>query len=391
MLPPGLIFWCAFEENKLDSEYLVSRVDGFEVAQFASPSSRNYDPKIGFYIDVPNNDNSYRSSGNFNHGIGTGDFTFAAWVKNHETTQAFRSVISIGQAFPSLDITVNNNSSNWGLFWGPSSEYVSGTDLPADNAWHHVCIARQGTTLMFWLDGVQTSTTHTVSTNMTNRVLSIGEDGFGGEARADIADVRIYNRFYTGLEVMTHWAASRKRYGFPLGLFDVAAGGVTVTPSPASAATATVAPTVVQGSLSVTPTPVSAPAATIAPNVVLGALSITPGAVQAAGATVDPSVIAGALSVTPNPAQGVAATIDPAVVLGALLLTPNPAQATAATVDPTVLLGGLSLTPDSSQCRYSHHRTHCHSGAALADPHSRAGSSRDNCADGDSGVSVLDA
>ena len=226
-LPPGLLFWCAFDENKLDADYLVDRVAGFEVPYNGGANAgfeeRLYDPRIGFYIPVTNNRNSYRNTGTFAHGIGTGDFTLALWFRSSDTTSALRGILSINGINPTWNV-MDTASGEMNLQWGGAN--LAGDPIPLDGTWQHLVCARSSGTLHFWINGVKTSNSPTRSTSMSDGDLNIGNDGFaaGSEALGDIADVRIYNRFYTGPEVLKHWEDSRRQYPIPLGLFEITAG-----------------------------------------------------------------------------------------------------------------------------------------------------------------------
>lgn len=141
---------------------------------------------------------------------------------------------------------------------------------------------------------------------------------------------------------------SRPRSAVGIEIKEAAASGVTVTPTPASAAGAVVAPTVVLGSITITPTQASAAGTVVDPTVVLGSITITPTPASGAGSTVDPTVLIGGtgdVTVTPAPASGAGSTVNPTVVLGSITLTPTPASAVGAVVAPTVVLGSITLTP----------------------------------------------
>lgn len=125
------------------------------------------------------------------------------------------------------------------------------------------------------------------------------------------------------------------------------AGGVDVTPDPASAVAASVAPGVVLGSIAVSVTPVSSIALIQAPSVVLGSISYSPDPSSAVSVSVDPDVIFGSLSISPDPSSAVVVVVDPDVVLASISYSPSAASAVTTTIDPTVDVGGgIDVTPD---------------------------------------------
>lgn len=125
-----------------------------------------------------------------------------------------------------------------------------------------------------------------------------------------------------------------------------AAGGVTVSPTAASAVAAVVAPVVGLGSVTVTAGAVGAVGAVATPAVVLGAVTLTPGAAGAVGAVVGPGVELGDVTFSPAPAAVVGAVAGPSVVLGDLVVTPGAAGAIGGVAGPSVDTGGaITFSP----------------------------------------------
>jgi hypothetical protein len=134
---------------------------------------------------------------------------------------------------------------------------------------------------------------------------------------------------------------------------ELAAGGVTVAPSPAAAIGRVVTPTVVLGSLALTPAARSAIARVVAPAVVLGSLALAPSPAAAIGRVIAPGVELGSVVATPGPAQAIGRTVGPVVVLGSLAVTPAPASAIGRVVAPTVeISGGAGPSPVRRRLRW---------------------------------------
>jgi len=102
--------------------------------------------------------------------------------------------------------------------------------------------------------------------------------------------------------------------------FEVYEIGITASPSPATAAAASVAPTVAID-LTMTPSPATALAAVVAPTVVTSSVSIEPSPAAAAASQVAPTVVLGSLTVAPAVASAVAGSEDPAVDDQTLVVT----------------------------------------------------------------------
>ena len=125
-------------------------------------------------------------------------------------------------------------------------------------------------------------------------------------------------------------------------------GSTLVSPSPAVVIGARVNPTVTLSSTSVAPSPVSVISSTVNPKVVKGSLLLSPSPVEAVGAVVDPTVIVSGEGelVTPDPVTAVSTTLNPTVVLGNSSVAPSPVNAVSSTVNPIVKLGSTTIAPD---------------------------------------------
>lgn len=101
--------------------------------------------------------------------FGTGDFTVELWVQ----WQSVGSTLFVG------DLTsagsgkwgfIYNNSDNKLKFIGTAGVVVvamSNTWTPSANVWYHLAVSRSGTSVRFFVDGVQQGTTQTDSTSWT--------------------------------------------------------------------------------------------------------------------------------------------------------------------------------------------------------------------------------
>ena len=93
------------------------------------------------------------------HGIGTGDFTVAAWV--YPTTIAsgtYRSAWSNGVLGTSVSFLLTGAASAKVSAHYTDGAYPFDTTLTT-NVWAHVALRRSGTTITGWVNGVQEATT----------------------------------------------------------------------------------------------------------------------------------------------------------------------------------------------------------------------------------------
>ncbi len=128
------------------------------------------------------------SSTDFN--FGTGDFTIETWIRFN--------------VFPAASGTiVGNYPGTWALQYRPDqgnkitlydgSANYSGALSLSTATWYHFAVTRAGTSLRFFVDGVQSGSTLTNSTNFsTANTLCVGQlNGLGQEVNGWLDDMRI--------------------------------------------------------------------------------------------------------------------------------------------------------------------------------------------------------
>ncbi|MCP4475405.1 MAG: LamG domain-containing protein [Gammaproteobacteria bacterium] len=135
------------------------------------------------------------------HNIGTGDYTAAAWVVPESVSNSYHIVFGNNGYVPGFNTKVGS-SGNWGSYFGGNR--ASGNTLSIDTL-YHLAWQRESGTLKFFQDGIQTGTTHSVSTSMANDVASFGSnDGgshflIGQESHLSLWDVALSDNEMTAL------------------------------------------------------------------------------------------------------------------------------------------------------------------------------------------------
>ena len=126
--------------------------------------------------------------------FGTGDFTIEFWIKtslSNNDTQS-RRVISFGDNNTNrIQIFLSSEGID---FYNISSVKVDGDIDVADGNWHHVAFTRSGTSLKGFVDGAQSGSTATNSTDFSNAAaLTIGAYASTGLGRVVgyLEDLRI--------------------------------------------------------------------------------------------------------------------------------------------------------------------------------------------------------
>jgi hypothetical protein len=138
----------------------------------------------------------------------TDGMTLEAWI-NPTSGTGWRSVM-LKEATSALSYALYsaNNASRPGVWIrgsGSADEFVLGTAAVPPNAWTHVAAAYDGTTLRFFINGVQVASKASPGPiTKSSGPLRIGGNSIWGEYfRGLIDDVRIYNRALTAAEIQT--------------------------------------------------------------------------------------------------------------------------------------------------------------------------------------------
>jgi hypothetical protein len=156
----------------------------------------------------------YILTSTINHNIGTGNFTYSAWVYptglKNGTLCAF---MGNGNYAPSFGFDLNGYPSQLGFFWSGWNGF--GTTLSL-NQWYCVTMTRVGTLITGYLNANACPVTYNVGFSMDNAQYVIGRSGVGyapDTFKGNIAQVSIYNRALSASEVSQNFNATRSRFG----------------------------------------------------------------------------------------------------------------------------------------------------------------------------------
>ena len=127
------------------------------------------------------------------HNIGSGDFTWALWVKSDRLSHTYEAVLGNKQFSPGMYTRMGNE---WGIYW--SGRKKSGVTLEL-NRWYHLAVTRKNDIVRFYTNGVESERTYSVTTAMENGRFTIGQQGthfppdtLGWTHKGQIDDVAVY-------------------------------------------------------------------------------------------------------------------------------------------------------------------------------------------------------
>lgn len=176
-------------------------------------------------------------SASVSHGVGTGEFTWEAWVKPTALSGS-TCVMTNGNYSPSFYASTKGTSGDGsvGVYWGGWKN--SGSFLAA-NQWAHIAVVRRVDTLFFYVNGILAPNKHTINgKSMANNIFRMGWSGDVGEYYSgDIDEVRVWNIARTADDIRT--TMCRKLNGTETGLkqyYRMDEGSDTVTADVSAAA-----------------------------------------------------------------------------------------------------------------------------------------------------------
>jgi hypothetical protein len=138
----------------------------------------------------------------------TTGMTLEAWVFPTTVNAVWRDVIYKGNDDYYVEATSSNGRPVGGGTFGGNNGEAYGTANLAANTWTHLAATYDGTTLRFYVNGTQVSSTPRTGAIATSAgVLGIGGDPLWGQYLSGrIDDVRIYNRALTQAQIQTAMA-----------------------------------------------------------------------------------------------------------------------------------------------------------------------------------------
>ncbi len=153
---------------------------------------------------------AYVTTPTINHNIGTGDFTYSAWVRllpgsSHTGGATLWGVVANDDYSPVMAIGDGTSLplGNLAMYWGGWFDFGSTISL---TRWAHITMVRRTGVITGYVNGIAAPNTSSNSNSMSNAQFVIGRSGVTYTADpfpGTIDEVRVYNRALTNAEIST--------------------------------------------------------------------------------------------------------------------------------------------------------------------------------------------
>lgn len=199
MIDNGLIAW-----YKLDETGAGDAIDSVGGATgTATGTSYNTNGKLSGARTFALGD--FIKTATINHNIGTGDFTFSAWLKIDSYTVGDTtggSIMTSGELSPWFGIDSNQagNNNSLSCYWGGWKGFNTPVSI---GVWHNCILRRASGQIYAYLDGTLEASNYTVGTSMSNTYSYFGRSQSAAQDRlkGSLDDIRIYNRALSAAEI----------------------------------------------------------------------------------------------------------------------------------------------------------------------------------------------
>jgi len=156
-----------------NNTFLDSSTNNLTITRYGNTTQGTftpYGPNWSNYFDGTGDD--LRISTNAAFAIGTGDFTFEAWIYPPSWATAAPFFVCTGTG----GLWIGKNGSNFVVRAYGVADQLQYATMPTTNAWTHIVAVRSGTTLSLFYNGTRVATT-TNSYSFAQQPVAIGSDG----------------------------------------------------------------------------------------------------------------------------------------------------------------------------------------------------------------------
>jgi len=296
---------------------------------------------------VSNGSNSAIGTGQ-TYSLGTGDFSFSAWVKipASSAADAVRVVFGNGPGAGSFN-------SNWMLFVGggtltlftvqSSVTRVDGTISVADDAWHYITATRSGTSHSVYVDGVldasNTGTVRNISDTITEKYFTESYDGWE-KMLGDLDESALLKSAVPAAQLLIEYDNQSATGAWWTATDEPSGGAIELTPTTINSNSQSFNPLIQYASLlALSPGVVDSSSSSLNPVIQYSAsLLLAPSVINSTSSALNPTLqYASVVLLEPSVVNSSSSTLNPNISFSAALnILPTIVNSTSSSLDPVV-------------------------------------------------------